>query len=369
MALRTRFGFIVLFFFSFCVWAEEVQIKSTHPEQYTVVKNDTLWGIAGKFLHHPYQWPLLWSENKQIKNPNLIYPGDTIYFSMVNGKPQLSLSRNTLQTSEDSTCVIKEAEYINGRKVFERTKEGKLAQCIRESDIKEAIKLIPYKKVSKYLSQNTVVEPDELSNAPYVIDFADEHVFGGAGDTVYIRNMTHPTSLNYVLYRPGQTYVSAETGKILGYEAIYIADVSLQEAGDPGTFIITKSDQAVHPGDRLMERVEHEVTLNYFARPPQNQITASIIAVFDNVTQIAMNNVVVIDKGSLDGLLPGHELDIYQNGRIDRDPFSLILNDSVKLPDDDAGMLMVFRTFDHLSYALVMNTHRAVHVLDLVQTP
>lgn len=369
MALRIRFGFIALLFFSLSVWAEEIQIKSTHPEHYTVVKHDTLWGIAGKFLHHPYQWPLLWSENKQIKNPNLIYPGDTIYFSMVNGKPQLSLSRNTLQSQDGSTCVINEAEYINGRKVFERNKDGKLAQCIRESDIKEAINLIPYKNVSKYLGSPRVVGKDELSNAPYVVDFADEHVIAGAGQIVYIRTLTQPTSLNYVIYRPGQTYISAETGEILGYEAKYIADVTLQKAGDPATFIVTKTEKEIRAGDRLMERVEHEVTLNYFARPPQKQITASIIAVLDNVTQIAANNVVVIDKGRLDGLLPGHELDIYQNGKIETDPFSPILNDTIKLPDEDAGMLMVFRTFEHLSYALVMHTHRAVHLLDLAQTP
>jgi hypothetical protein len=369
MVLLTRFGIIVLFFFSLSVWAEDIKLKPDHPQQYTVVKNDTLWSIAGKFLHHPSQWPLLWSENKQITNPNLIYPGDTIYFSMVNGKPQLSLSRNSSLNSGNSTCVIKEAEYINGRKVFERTKDGKMAQCIRESDIKDAIRLIPYKNVAKYLSSPRVVGKDELSNAPYVIDFAGNHVVAGAGQNIYVRGLSQATTLNYVIYRPGQTFISPDTGKILGYEAKYVADVTLVQQGDPSTFNVTRSEREIRKGDRLMERVEHEVTLNFFARPPKKQITGSIIGVLGSLNEIGADNIVVIDRGRLDGLLPGHELDIFQRGRVESDSLSGVTNDTVKLPDVDAGKLMVFRTFDHLSFALVMHTHRAIHVLDLVQTP
>ncbi len=90
MAFRTLTGLIISLLISVSAWADEVQINPSHPDQYTVVKGDTLWDISGKFLTHPWQWPELWSHNTQIKNPHLIYPGDTLYFSMVNGKPQLS---------------------------------------------------------------------------------------------------------------------------------------------------------------------------------------------------------------------------------------------------------------------------------------
>ena len=107
MAFRTLFGLIVSFFISVSSWADEIQINPSHPDQYTVVKGDTLWDISGKFLNHPWQWPELWSHNSQIKNPHLIYPGDTIYFSIVNGKPQLSLSRNDQQTQSSVQFTLR----------------------------------------------------------------------------------------------------------------------------------------------------------------------------------------------------------------------------------------------------------------------
>jgi hypothetical protein len=97
MALRTLFVLMNISLISINTWAEEIQINPTHPDQYTVVKGDTLWDISGKFLNQPWQWPELWNNNAQIKNPQLIYPGDTIYFSIVNGRPQLDLSRNAQQ--------------------------------------------------------------------------------------------------------------------------------------------------------------------------------------------------------------------------------------------------------------------------------
>jgi hypothetical protein len=369
MAFLTRFGFILPLFFSMTTWATDITIKPNHPDQYTVVKHDTLWDISGKFLQHPWQWPQLWNQNKQIKNPNLIYPGDTIYFSMVNGKPQLSLIRRNNQTQFATTCILKEEDFKNGRKDFALDKNGKLKPCIRESELEQPIKLIPYHEIAKYLSSPKVVGENELSQHPYVVDIADEHIVAGAGNKIYVRAITQPSTSAYMIYRTGNTFVDADTHEILGYEAKYIANASLQQVGDPATLVITKSNSEIRLGDRIMPYTEDEVSLNYFARPPEQPIRGSIISVVDGVAQIGINNVVVIDKGRLDGLLPGHELDIYQNGGITRDPYSPIKGDTVRLPDEIAGMLMVFRTFDRVSYALVMQATSALHVLDRVQTP
>jgi hypothetical protein len=165
------------------------------------------------------------------------------------------------------------------------------------------------------------------------------------------------------------TFQNPDTGEILGYEAKYIADTTLVQEGDPATIVIDKSNSEIMIGDRLMPKSEEQFLLNYFPRPPEQNITGNIIYVLDGVNQIAKYNVVVIDKGSQDGLLPGHELDILKRGRLARDQYSTIRSDQVKLPDENAGKLMVFRPFDRVSYALVMKSNQAIHVLDKVQTP
>ncbi len=371
MAFRTLFVFIVSFFISINTWAEEIQINPAHPDHYTVVKGDTLWDISGKFLNHPWQWPELWRSNSQIKNPNLIYPGDTVYFAIVNGRPQLSLSRNEQQTQSptDSTCILSEEDVKNGRTEFAVSKNGKLLPCIRETINKQAIELIPTESIAQFLTSPRVVAENELNNAPYVVDIAGEHLVAGTGDRVYVRSIIQPEKLAYTIYRAGSTYVSPETGENLGYEAKYIADTTLQQAGDPATLSITKSNSEIRIGDRVMPKAEEEVTLNYFPRPPEKSINGSIISVLGGVSQIGLYNVVVIDKGTKDGILAGHELAIYQNGNSIKDPYSAIKNDSVKLPDENAGTLMVFRPFERVSYALVMKATQAIHILDKVQTP
>jgi hypothetical protein len=371
MTFRTLFGFMVSFFISISSWADEIQLNPTHPNQYTVAKGDTLWDISGKFLNHPWQWPELWSNNSQIKNPHLIYPGDTIYFSIVNGRPQLSLSRNEQQAQypADSTCVLSQEDANKGRSEFAVSKDGKLLPCIRETTIKQAIKLIPTESIAQFLTSPRVVAVNELNNAPYVVDIAGEHLIAGTGDNLYVRSITRPESLTYTIYRAGDTYISPETGEILGYEAKYIADSTLQQTGDPATLSITKSNSEIRRGDRVMPKTEEEVILSYFPRPPEKSIKGSIISVLGGVSQIGLYNVVVIDKGTKDGILAGHELAIYQKGNSINDPYSAVKNDTVKLPDEIAGTLMVFRPFERVSYALVMKATKSLHILDKVQTP
>lgn len=371
MAFQTIIGFIASIFFSINIWAEEIQINPAHPDQYTVSKGDTLWEISGKFLKHPWQWPKLWSNNSQIKNPHLIYPGDTIYFALVNGRAQLSLSRTKQysQSPTDSPCVLSEEDVKNGRTEFALSQDGKLLPCIRETFIKKAIELIPAESIAQFLTSPKVVTKNELSLAPYVLDIAGEHLIAGTGDNLYVRSITQPESMSYMVYRPGNSYVSPETGEILGYNAEYIADATLQRIGDPATLSITKSNSEIRRGDRVMPKTEDEAALSYFPRPPEKSITGNIISVLGGVSQIGLYNVVVLDKGTKDGILRGHEFAIYRKGKSINDPYSPIKNDVVKLPDEIAGTLMVFRPFERVSYALIMKATQAIHILDKVKTP
>jgi hypothetical protein len=366
MAFRMLAGLMAALFISISSWADEIQLNPAHPEQYTIVKGDTLWNISGKFLNHPWQWPELWKNNAQIKNPYLIYPGDTIYFSIANGKPQLSLSQDTRQvySPEDSTCVLNEDDVKKGRTNFAVSKTGKLLPCIRETVTKQAIKLIPTESIAQFLISPKVMSENELNNAAHVDGLAAEHLVVGAGDKIYVRAISQQESPAYSIYHIGDTYVSPETGKILGYEGKYVAEAQLQQAGDPATLIISTSNSEIHLGDLVMPKTDEEFTLNYFPRPPETSINGSIIGVPGGVSQIGLLNVVVIDKGTKDGLLMGHELAIYQNSSI-----TTSSSDAVKLPDEQVGTLMVFRPFERVSYALVMKAAQAIHILDKVKTP
>lgn len=378
MVFRTLSGLIVFFFVSTSVWANgarELSINPSHPSQYTVVEGDTLWDISGKFLNHPTQWPELWSYNSQIKNPHLIYPGDTVYFSVVDGRPRLSFSKGNEaykdagRSPSSDTCVVSEEDIHSGRTSFAMAENGVLKPCIRETSMKKAIRLIPTENIAKFLTSPKVVDINELNSAPYVIDLAGEHLIAATGNKLYVRSIIEPQSVAYTLYRPGVTFKSPETGEILGYEAKFIADTTLAQEGDPATVVIDKSVNEVMIGDRLMPKPDEQFNLNYFPRPPEESINGSIIYVLDGVSEIGKYNVVVIDKGTQDGLMPGHELEVYKRGRIARDPYSAIKNDQVKLPDEISGTLMVFRPFDRVSYALVMKANQAIRVLDKVKTP
>jgi hypothetical protein len=371
MAFRTILGFIVPLLCCSAVLAEEIKLNPSHPERYTVVEGDTLWDISGKFLKNPGQWPLLWSYNNQIKNPHLIYPGDTVYFSMVNGQPRLSFSPTeaTAVSPSAGPCVLNEADIQNGRTSFALSPEGKLQPCIRESAAAKAVQLVPAEAIQKFLSLPRVLGENELNQAPYIVDIAGEHLIAGNGDKVYVRAIEQPDSLTYAVYREGDILKNPTTEEVLGYEAKYIADLTLQEPGDPATLMITQAKSEIRAGDRILPTSEQEVVLNYFPEPPEASIKGNIIGVLDGVTQIGRYNVVVIDKGVSDGLKTGHELDIYQRGKIASDPYSPIKNDAVQMPDEYAGKLMVFRPFERVSYALVMQAQKDIHVLDKVQTP
>ena len=341
MAFLKTLGLLFSLLLSSNILADSIKINPNHPDQYTVVKGDTLWDISGKFLENPWQWPEVWGNNPQIKNPHLIYPGDTVYFSMVDGKPRLSLSKNTQI----------------------------LTPVIRESSLDQAIKLIPTDAIAQFLTSPKVVDDKELAQSPYVIDFAGEHLIAGAGDRIYVRAIPNPKSLGYTIFRAGETYINAETQEILGYEAKYIADTTIERAGDPATLKIIKSDSEIRTGDRLMVSAEGELSLNFFPHHPEQPIKGNIISVLDGVSQIGQYNIVVLDKGLVDGLKSGHVLDIYHRGRIVNDPYSKQKNAGIKLPDEIAGVLMVFRSFERVSYALVIEATQSIHILDRVQTP
>ncbi len=346
--LPTRFlRFILLsLIWTTPAFASDIALNPDHPDVYVVKRGDTLWDIAGHFLKKPYHWPKIWHVNPQIENPHWIYPGDRLVLTMVNGEPQLQLERNLLKS--------------DGRTV-------KLQPEIRAQALRQPIEVIPTEKIAKYLTNPKIVSENELETAPYIVAIAGEHIVAGRGDRVYVRTIEQPESLAYTAFRPGATYADGQTGEILGYEAKFIANMNLEIPGDPATLVITKSAREVLSGDRILPHSEGEFSLNFFPHPPATEVDGQIISVMEGVSQIGQYDVVALDKGEADGMEVGHVLDIYRQGEEIKDPYRN--DEAVRLPDELAGTLMIFRTFDRVSYGLVLTAFQAIHVLDHVRTP
>ena len=376
--------------------ADEVVLNPAAPQSYTVVRGDTLWDIAGRFLSHPWQWPDIWQVNPHIANPHLIYPGDQIALTYQDGKPILSLTRG--------------AKSLGGRLV-------KLSPMVHESAHDNAIPPIPLDAIHQFLSRPKVVTQAEIESSAYVVGSQDEHLAVGSGGRVYIRGLPADPVQKYSVFRPGGAYKDPDTGAILGYEALHVADLQLHALGDPATGVLTWSNREVLKGDRLMPQELDEYP-DFVPRAPGTDVHGRIISVIDGVSQIGQHHVVVINKGAADGLEPGHVLAIYQVGQEIPDPigtemahrerladlkrqalenpsgvgrfFDDVANNfrdaklkvdealgeriggapvKVRLPEERAGEILVFRTFDQVSYGLVMNTQRPVHVLDKISNP
>ncbi len=371
MTKKILFRLMVVFITSINVYANEIPLNPAHPNQYTVVKNDTLWDIAGKFLKHPWQWPELWKTNNQIKTPNLIYPGDTLYLTMINGEPKISLLEKSPhdQDASLSTCILEDNNITKGRSDFSVSKAGKLMPCIREASVKQAITLIPYEKIAAFLNHSKVVPDNKSTNVAYIVDIASGHLIAGVGDKIYANGLIQSDSQAYSIFRKGDSYISPDSNEVLGYDLQYIANVTLLNLAEPSTLIITQSNSEVLHGDLVMPKTDEEFTLNYFPKPPKINVSANIIRVFGGVSQIGSLNVVAIDKGIQDGILEGHVLTIVENDQRIKDPYQINNNDMIKLPDEQIGSLMVFRTFERVSYALVMNANQDIHLLDKAKTP
>ncbi len=339
-------GIILSLLFSCNVLAVgSADLNPAHPERYTVVRGDTLWDISAKFLRAPWLWPEVWYVNPQIENPHLIYPGDQIMLTYRDGRPLLTLQRGSLPSHEH-----------------------KLSPAVRATPLDTAIPTIPIDAISQFLTRPYVMEQGELETAPYVAHFLDDHIVGGAGISLYARSIEQQQPSRYAVVRPGKPYMDPDTNEILGHEAVYVGDADLLSTGDPAKLLITSSEIEAVLGDRLIQAAQDEPLVNFQPRAPKTMLQGRIISVLNGVSQIGQFNVVVINKGARDGLEAGHVLEILQGGHEIRD---IVLGHGamVTLPLEDAGHLMVFRTFDRVSFALIMDATKPLHVLDWVQTP
>ena len=232
--------------------------------------------------------------------------------------------------------------------------------------IDKAITTIPKADIEPFLYRPFFITRDELDNAPYVIANFGDHVISGTGDRVYARGIENASVAEFHVVRKGVAYKDPDTGKLLGYEAINLGEVKLVRLGDPQTLTVTKAYKEILNGDFLLPKENEQVDLNFYPRAPKKDIAGRIISVADGVTKIGQFDVIVIDKGTDIGLEAGNVLEIFQAGAVVRQPYSRA---RIKLPEERAGLAMVFKTYKTVSYALVMEAFREMQVLDYVYSP
>ncbi|MFO7603274.1 MAG: LysM peptidoglycan-binding domain-containing protein [Gammaproteobacteria bacterium] len=331
------------------VESKPVAVRPDYPSRYVVKKGDTLWDISSRFLNDPWMWPEVWHINPEIRNPHLIYPGDVIALHYVDGKPYITL------------------EGAGGMPLAKPgMKTVKLSPEMRVESLERAIPTIPREAISPFLDSARIVTEEDIKSAAYVVSSYEEHLISGPGYKIYGRNIQDPNIGAYHIVRPGDVYRDPVTDKILGYEVKDIADAHVLRGGDPVTLRVKEARKEVLNGDLLLPFAERNLDFTFFPRAPDRPIDGQIISVFKGVSMIGQYNVVVLNRGTAAGLKPGHVLAVYQKGARIRDT---TVFENIDLPDERAGLLMVFQSFDTVSYALVMEAINTMSLLDRVTNP
>ena len=362
--------------------ADASELKETAPDRYIVVKGDTLWSISGRYLKEPWRWPDLWKMNKdQVKNPNRIYPGDVLVLERSGGEA-------TLQVAQLETV--------------------KLSPKVRVERLQEqAVPSISPSAIEPFLSKPLVVGQNELDSAPLIVATEENRVELGAGNIAYVRGITKDKGVYWQIFRRGDALVDPDTQETLGYEAIYLGEARVRDfGGDLATIEITKSAREINQNDRLLPVSKQLPNFAYVPHAPQKRIRGRIVSAYGNLQETGPASIVALSKGSLDGLEVGTVLAIYRHqsgaryaertqplyGRsglsgsdAPRDYYGEQIRprdgpvyapadsgkdaDIANLPDERYGLVMVFRTFDRASFALVMQATRPVSVRDVVTNP
>lgn len=335
-------GFVVLFSMNLPSWAQEAILRDNHPDRYTVVRGDTLWDISDRFLQNPWMWPEIWHVNPQIQNPHLIYPGDVISLTYLDGKPRITVERGT------------------GRTV-------KLSPTMHVTPLNEAIPAIPLDAIDTFLSKSRIVEAGELEGAPYVLAGGSNRLIVGKGDNLYARGTFADDVAVYGVYRKGDVFVDPDTEEVLGIQALDIGTVEMKAVErDIATTTVTRTTEEVRIADRLLVQEERAIDSSFFPSTPELDIEGKILAVEGGVSQVGKMDVVVINRGEREGVTVGNVFAVYKRGLETRDR---VAGGVVRLPEEEAGLLMVFRTFEKVSFGLVLEAEKPISTLDVIRKP
>ncbi|MES2979500.1 MAG: LysM peptidoglycan-binding domain-containing protein [Pseudomonadota bacterium] len=353
-------------------------LSADAPDQYTIKRGDTLWAISGLFLKSPWRWPELWGMNlDDIRNPHRIYPGQQLYLERANGRAILRMGSLPAGAPVDTV----------------RLSPGIRAQALPDSSIPTLRNAL----IEPFLAEPLIVDAETFATAPRIVATQEGRVLLSRGDRAYARALYSKTSTagsglsdargqarDYRVFRNATPLKDPTTGEILGYEAQYLGKAelvrgeSVQQVFDksgqpqpeitPATIDIRLAKEEMRVGDRLLPEPEREI-VSYVPRAPSTSMSGQIVSVYGSaVAYAAQNQVVVVNRGKRDGLERGHVMAIVSDGQRITDTTDSS-RPQIKLPNERNGLLMVFRTFDRLSYALVLQITDGVKVGDRIVNP
>ncbi len=326
------------------------------PRQYTVKRGDTLWGISSLFLRDPWLWPEIWQVNPSIANPHLIYPGDVLTLTIgQDGRPLIRLDRGGVTTLQGATRV---------------------EPIVRSAPLESAIPTIPATALAGLVGKPLLITREQSRTAPHVVALQDRHVAVGAPHEVFITGLAGKPTGRYTVVRLGEPLRDPATGKSRGYLGIYTGTIRVDETGKVTRATLLDSARETSAGD-LVFAEEGASLADLVPRAPPAGVNGQIMAVVDGVTMIGQYQVVAINRGSRNGLLPGHVLAIQGAGETVRDKscerrghnFCFGGGPSVRLPGSRVGTLLVFKTYADVSYGLTAVVTAPVRVRDQVRTP
>jgi len=336
--------------------APTIALAPNAPDSYVVKKGDTLWDIAKTFLRDPWYWPEIWNVNPQVQNPHLIYPGDILHLVYVAGarggpgQPRLALERgNTVHVSP----------------------------TVRSEPREAPIRTVPFQTVAAFMSKPTLLSSDQINAAGYLLASKDDHEAIAEGNTIYARSLgAAAVGMRYTVVHVGDELRDPDDNSILGYNGIYTGSGRVTRTGDPTSLILTDSARESVAGDKVI-RSNVDVALDFMPSPPRKVVDGRIIAVADGVKTIGQYQVVAINRGARDGLAPGNVLGVFHAGALVPDTAkkgflggsSKFFSEKVRLPDEPSGTFMVFKTYDRMSYGLIMEAKDIIQVMDRVSNP
>ena len=328
-------------------------IKADAPNRYIVKKGDTLWDISGRYLDSPWRWKDIWATNKQIKNPNLIYPNDILILCIIQGKTLIGVD-----TGEGCAGVEKQ---LTG---------GSVTSTVAVTSTANSISAIPRSAIQHWLDKTTIVNPKDFNTTPYILASKNRNLITASGDKVYAKGVPLIVGQTYGVYRQGELYVDPKSQRVIGLEVTQVATGRVTSATTEGVSSLQLSasyGKEVREGDRVFVELNNNIAPVFYPEPATVSRGGTIVRVMDSISSAAKGSVVAINLGTTQGAKPGDVLTVYQKGPLVRDTID---NDNpVRLPSEPSGMVMVFNSFADISYAYVLSSELPLGVGDQLLPP